>query len=289
MSSPPLRNDASSSPNALIIGCGYLGQRIAKLWLDSGRTVAALTRGNGDALRTLGVQPLHGDVLDPQTLRELPKVATVLYAVGLDRTAGRPMREVYVQGLANVLDSLPTPERFLYISSTSVHGQTDGSWVDETSPTEPLEDSGKVVRDAEAVLRAKLPMAMVLRFAGIYGPNRFLRRAAMFESGEPITSNPEGFLNLVHVADGARAVLEVETKGSPGETYLVADDEPVKRQDFYARLAELLRTHGPRFAPSGKVETNRRIANRKLRSLGWSPTFPSYREGLMDSLRSHSI
>src|SRR5688572_816560 len=93
-------------PN-LIVGCGYLGRRVASRWLASGRRVAALTRRNASALAALGIEPVVGDVLEPATLRDLPTAATVLYAVGMDRTVGKSMREVYVEGLRHVLDTLP--------------------------------------------------------------------------------------------------------------------------------------------------------------------------------------
>src|SRR5438128_167242 len=128
----------------LILGCGYLGRRVARLWLENGQRVAALTRKNADALRELGVEPLPGDVLDRDSLRTLPVASTVLYAVGLDRATGKTMREVYVTGLANVLDTLPPCGRFVYVSATSVYGQTNGEWVTEASPTEPTE-AGKIV------------------------------------------------------------------------------------------------------------------------------------------------
>src|SRR5438270_846533 len=129
----------------LIFGCGYLGRRVAKLWRASGHRVLALTRNNAAALRELGVEPITGDVLDRDSLRALPAASTMLYAVGLDRAAGRTMREVYVGGLANVLDTLPPCGRFVYVSATSVCGQTNGEWVTETGPTKPTEESGKIV------------------------------------------------------------------------------------------------------------------------------------------------
>ena len=104
--------DVTSRP-ALIVGCGYLGRRVARRWLAAGRRVAALTRGNADALAALGIEPIIGDVLDPDSLCHLPDAGTVLYAVGLDRTAGRSMRDVYVSGLANVLDRLAPTGRFI--------------------------------------------------------------------------------------------------------------------------------------------------------------------------------
>src|SRR5262245_57197983 len=93
-------------PN-LIVGCGYLGRRVAARWVARGRRVVALTRRNADALAVLGVEPIIGDIHDPASLRALPGAATVLYAVGMDRTAGRSMREVYIDGLRHVLDTLP--------------------------------------------------------------------------------------------------------------------------------------------------------------------------------------
>src|SRR6478609_1277397 len=115
--------------DALILGCGYLGRRVAARWVAAGRRVAALTRRNPAALAALGVEPVVGDVLDPATLRHLPRAATVLYAVGMDRSQGKTMHEVYVNGLRHVLGTIPRPDRFVYVSSTSVYGQTDGGWI----------------------------------------------------------------------------------------------------------------------------------------------------------------
>jgi nucleoside-diphosphate-sugar epimerase len=265
----------------LVLGCGYLGRRAAALWHSAGRRVVALTRGRAAELAALGLEPLPGDVLDPASLTHLPEAATVLYAVGFDRAAGRSMRDVYVSGLGNVLAALPQPERFVYVSSTGVYGQTDGSEVDETSPTEPRDEAGRVALEAERLLRDRLPAAIVLRFAGLYGPGRLLRRQAIF-NGEPLVGDAEKWLNLIHVEDGARAILAASERGRPGETYLIADGTPVRRRDFYTRLAHVLGAPPPRFEPGvPTVEANRRVRNDKARAeLGFTPTYPSYREGL---------
>lgn len=270
---------------ALVIGCGYLGRRVAAAWRSSGRRVVALTRGRASEMAADGLEPVVGDVLDRASLVGLPDASTVLYAVGLDRTAGRSMREVYVEGLANVLAELPPCGRFLYVSSTSVYGQADGSVVTEDSPTEPATESGRVVLDAERLLRDRLPTAVVLRFAGIYGPGRLLRRQTLLEAREPLAVDPEHWLNLIHVDDGTRAILAAEERGEPGESYLVSDGTPVRRGEFYAHLARLLGAPEPRYGPPGGRDGNRRVSNRRAReSLGLEPTFPTYVEGLAASL-----
>jgi len=267
------------SQSRLIFGCGYLGRVVARLWHENGHRVTALTRRNAAALSALGVEPLIGDVCDPTSLTNLPAARSVLYAVGIDRSAGHSMRKVYVEGLANVLDALPLCERFVYVSSTSVYGQSDGEFVSEASATEPTEESGKVVLEAEQLLREKRSDAIILRSAGIYGPDRLLRKALILK-GEPLVGDAEKWLNLIHVADGASAVLHAEAHASLGATYNVSDGSPVSRRDFYTRLAELLGTEAkfdPRPEPGAP---NRRIDSARFRALGWTPAFASYREGL---------
>lgn len=276
--------------SVLIIGCGYLGLRAAKAWLAAGRTVFALTRGRADELRANGIEPVVGDVLNPESLAALPRTDTVLYAVGMDRTAGKSMREVYVEGLRNVLKALSSPQptgasqHFFYISSTSVYGQTDGSWVDETSPTDPLEESGKVVLEAEQTLRHVRPDSIILRFAGIYGPGRVLRKASLLK-GEPVPGDGERFVNLIHVEDGVRAVLAAEEKAEPGETYLIADDAPPTRRELFTRTAALIGAPVPVFDGGGGVEANRRVRNTKAKHrLGFQPLHASIESGLSASM-----
>jgi nucleoside-diphosphate-sugar epimerase len=269
----------------LIIGCGYLGRRLLELWRalpDGPIYVTTRKPERADELRRLGAEPVICDVLSPGPL---PRVDSVVYAVGLDRAAGVDMRAVYVEGLANVLDRLPPPGRFIYVSSTSVYGQDDGGEVDESAPTEPVEASGRIVLEAEQVLRQRLPDALILRLAGIYGPGRLLRQRAI-EAGEPLAADPDKWLNLIHVEDAAAAVQAAVRRGQPGRVYNVSDGHPVRRRDFYAYLAQLLAAPPPRFAPAGPDPTDRRIVNRRmLRELGVVVRFPSYREGLAAAVR----
>src|SRR5262245_36661187 len=259
--------------NHLILGCGYLGRRVASLWLAQGNGVRAVTRKPDTAakFRQLGIEPILADILQRNTLQSLPQVDTVLYAIGLDRSTGASMRSVFVDGLANVLDHLPRPQRFLYISSSSVYGQTGGEWVDEDAATEPQEASGRIVLEAERLLRARLPEAIILRFGGIYGPGRLLRKKTV-EAVEPIVGDADKWLNLVHVEDGAAEVIAAQQRGQPGRIYNICDDQPVRRREFYEELARRLEAPPPRFVPPSPNQpppphelANRRIHNRRMR------------------------
>lgn len=277
------------SSRKLIIGCGYLGQRVAELWKQHGDTVFALTRNRAAEFQSRGWQPIIGDVLEPSSLQNLPSVDTILYAIGWDRSSGRAMRDVYVQGLQNVLQALPPHGKLIYVSSTSVYGQTDGDWVSETSTTEPAEGSGQIVLDAERTLLHHRPSSVILRFAGIYGPKRLLREKAL-RNGEPLLGDAEKWLNLIEVRDGAQAVIAAEHSGQSGEIYNIADDMPTSRRDFYTFLAEQLGAPVAKFEPmpegqAGYRDTHRRISNAKAkRELTWTPQYASYRDGIPASV-----
>ncbi|HUG93337.1 MAG TPA: SDR family oxidoreductase [Planctomycetaceae bacterium] len=285
---------ASDSVNKLIIGCGYLGRRVAAEWLALGQSVAALTRSEANAavLRRGGILPHLGDVTDPESLASLPRADTILYAVGFDRTAGRSRRDVSVDGLASVLRAINSRVvRFLYVSSTSVYGQSAGEWIDEASPAGPTQPNGQVCLEAEQLVREQLPQAIVLRLAGLYGPGRLLRRLDELKSAAPIAGNPQAWLNLVHVDDAVASVLAAEERGRPGATYLVCDDRPIRRREYYELLARLSGAPPPVFAegdPAGRTDHrdfNKRCSNRKLREeLCVRLQFPTIGEGLPDAL-----
>ncbi len=276
--------------DVLIIGCGYLGLRAARFWVGAGKRVAALTRGRAEQLRQEQIEPIVGDVLDRASLKLVPQADTLLYAVGLDRTSGQTMQAVYVDGLRNVLEELASRgtvmPKILYVSSTSVYGQTDGEWVTEHSPTQPKESSGQVVLAAEHTLREHAPEAVILRFSGIYGPNRLLRKESLLR-GEPIPGKPDRFLNLIQVDDGAQAILCAEQHAAPGSLYLIADGQPCTRQDYFSRLAELIGAPAIQFAPeqASRGDGHRRVISTSAQQeLQWQPRHPNYTFGLRASV-----
>lgn len=264
-----------------MIGCGYLGMQVASRLRAGGAEVCATTRKPARAERfaALGLTPVPFDVLSPAAL---PEADAVVHAVGFDRASGESMRRVYVQGLANVLAALPGRPRFVHVSSTSVYGQRDGGWVDESAATEPADESGRVVLDAERLLRERRPDAVVLRFAGIYGPGR-LMRAASLRAGEPVPADPAGWLNLIHVEDGAAIVAAAVAGVEAGSTLNVSDGSPVRRGDFYAELARLLGAPPPRFVAGGEAADRRIDAGRLRAALGLRAKYEDYRAGLAAS------
>ncbi|MBI1313955.1 NAD-dependent epimerase/dehydratase family protein [bacterium] len=288
----------------LIVGCGYLGRRVAKRWLDGGDTVLAVTRSEEHAatLRELGIEPLIGDVTQPESLVALPECDTVLHAVGFDRSATASKREVYVDGFRNVLDQMASRcDRFLHISSTSVYGQENGELVDEDSPCEPQHESGQICLEAERLVcertvSGELSAATILRLAGIYGPQRLLTRVEAIRQKQPLPGNPDAWLNLIHVDDAAEIVLaaarvpktaSILRTASPVSPalFLVSDDLPIQRRTYYETLARLLGVDEVRFDANAPARHTRglgkRCTNLRLREqLNVALRYPTIVDGL---------
>jgi nucleoside-diphosphate-sugar epimerase len=276
----------------LIFGCGYLGLRVARLWLALGEEVYAVTRSAERAaqLASEGIRPLVGNLVREPKLPLPARLSTVLFAVGFDRQPGAAIHEVYVGGLANAISSLPRPmDRFVYISSTGVYGQTDGEEVDEDSVCQPVRDGGRACLAGEELLAASHlgKQAVILRLAGLYGPGR-IPRSGDLKAGRPIDAPSGGWLNLIHVEDAARIVLLTEARASPPRTYVISDGHPVQRADYFAELSRLLDAPPPRFvdpppasAARQRAASDKRVNPRRMfAKLQPRLLYPSYRAGL---------
>ena len=273
--------------NALVIGCGEVGGRVARILRDGGHRVFATTRTWSKAARLSGegLEPIIFDVRVPETFESLPEVDLCIHSLGFDRRSGADRRAVIVEGLRRTLDRLEGRVGRLVASGTiGVYGDHSGDWVDEATAPNPTSDSGRIALDAEGVVatfraRAKVP-ATVLRLAGLYGPGRIIGRSAI-QAGEPITSAPSAFLNLVHLDDAATAMVAAAQADSPGPLYLVADDRPIRREAYYEELARILAAPPPRFEADERDSPSRRVSNRRIKDeLGFSPRFPDVRDGL---------
>lgn len=278
----------------LIVGCGYLGRRVAARWHAAGHEVWCLTRSPETAaeFKRHGWRPAIGDVTDPASLADLPAPAVVLHAVGFDRTSNHTREEVAATGTANLLNSpAGGAGRYLYISTTGVYGFDGGQLVHEASEIDPTSAGGAANRAAELRLfeafDGRTGAAVVLRPSGIYGPGRVMRSAEQVRSAEPVRGQADAWLNLVHVDDLAAAVCLAADHPQPMREYLVSDDRPLTRRDYYTLLAERLGGPPPTFTGEGGRVTGlgKKCSNdRAKRHLGWTPRFPTAAEGLTSTL-----
>jgi nucleoside-diphosphate-sugar epimerase len=195
-------------------------------------------------------------------------------------------RAAYVQGLQNVLSWLDdygqVPDRLIFVSSSSVFGQLDGEWVDETSETAASGYSGRLMLEAEQVaLNSGIP-ASILRLTGIYGPGREWLLTQV-RRGYRVAVDPPLYGNRIHVDDAAGLLaflLEADRRGVALEpVYIGVDDAPAPLAEVVGWLREFIGVTEWSEDESVRRTGSKRCSNARAKALGWAPKYPSYREG----------
>jgi nucleoside-diphosphate-sugar epimerase len=168
------------------------------------------------------------------------------------------------------------------LSSTSVFGQTKGEWVDETSPTTPLDFRGRRVLEAEALLAASDQASTIVRLGGIYGPQR-VGLIEKVRSGR--ATFPKGairYQNRIHRDDCAGALRHLMRLPAPEPLYLGVDCEPTDEASVLRWLAGALGAPEPRPVKDGGDDGgrgNKRCRNDRLLASGYAFRYPTFREG----------
>jgi nucleoside-diphosphate-sugar epimerase len=144
------------SDKVLIAGCGDVGNALATRLLADGCEVWGVRR-RVEALAE-AVRPWRIDLTEPRGFDAPPAAFDyVFYTASADRRDEDQYRSVYVDGLRDLLGALRTAgcplQRVFFTSSTAVYGQDDGAWVDEDSATVPPRFNGRVLLEAEAIIR----------------------------------------------------------------------------------------------------------------------------------------
>lgn len=279
----------------LIVGCGYVGLPLGVELMKQGHEVFGLRRSAGGEaeIAAAGVKPLIADITRPEELAKLPgPFDCVVNTVSSTKGGEEEYRQVYLQGTRNLIEWLaPMPlKKFVYTSSTSVYGQTDGSVVKESSPAEPASPTSRLLVETEKLLldaaQSKKFPAVILRVAGIYGPERGHLFQQYLRNEARIAGKGERILNMIHRDDLVGVILAALKSGRAGEIYNAADDEPVAQIHFFRWLSETL---GKWMPPAAAEEenaarkrglTNKKVSNRKLKmELGVALKYPTFRQG----------
>lgn len=277
----------------LIAGCGYLGQELARQALAAGHGVLGLTRSpdSAHALGGDGIPALAADLaapLDAIAAQCPPDTVVVHCAAGGKGGGPDTYRAVYLDGMRNLRAAFPRA-RLVFTSSTSVYAQIDGARVTEVSPAEPDRETGRILRMTEDDTLAA--GGTVLRLAGLYGPGRsvllrqFLAGGSVIDIRREPPATPDGrWVNQIHRADAAAALLMAATGALPLGIYNCADSTPLLQRTIYTELARRFdRPLPPEAAPDSARKrgwTHKRVDNARLRAAGWEPRFPSWFDAL---------
>lgn len=285
-----------------ILGCGYVGVELGRQLTARGHEVCGVRRSEEgcEAIEGAGFEAVRADLTDSEELSRVPDADALVFAASSGGRGADEAREIYVDGLRTVIKHFSgradAPDRLVYTSSTGVYGDHDGDWVDEGTRVEPTTEKTRVLREAEEIALDSPISGTVVRFSGLYGPDRY--RLERYLEG-PVT---EGYLNMLHRDDAAGVIRYLLAEDlARGEVVLAVDNEPVDKWVFADWLAEqcgldepLKETKDERLsdpdlseAARRRLETSKRCSNEKLRELGYDFSFPTYREGYREAVKAY--
>jgi nucleoside-diphosphate-sugar epimerase len=278
-----------------ILGCGYIGQRLARHYLAAGETLTALTRTptSRQVLSAAGIPALARD-LATEPLKDLAWAGESLFHLAPPPPEGN--QDALTRHLVAAFRDTGHPRRLVYMSTTGVYGDCGGDWVDETRPPAPVAPRALRRFDAEEVLRAWSQESgaelVILRVAGIYGPGRLpLER---IRQGLPLAREEDSpWSNRIHADDLVAACVAAMDLGTPGAVYNACDGYPTTMTDYFLRVADAAGLPRPALLPlneaAGKLSPgmmsylaeSRRLSNRRLlEELGLRLRYPNLAAGL---------
>ena len=274
----------------VILGCGYIGSRLAKTALAAGRTVRVCSRSPGrlQPLVALGAEAKYLDAGTPKhftaALAGLHG-ATVVYAIPpvTALPPGHAMRAALQAAYGAGAGC------FIYFSSCGLYGDEpdDDTWIDEDTPIAPDSAMQNVYSDELEIERCAFDRmrTVTLRLAPVYGPGRGVRER-MLKGDYRILDEGQHATSRIHIDDVVQIVAAVEERAPDKARYLLGDDEPTTQGEYAKWLADRLGLPLPPYrqtVESGKPRVphrNRKIRNARMKqALGITLRYPSFREG----------
>jgi len=287
------------SDTLLILGCGYVGEKLAIACMADGMRVIGTTRSpeRAEVLESRGIEAvLAASPSDlPDTL--LASTDAVLDSIPLMRDASVMYASQlrWLPEIAGKCCRLECTELKWagYLSTTGVYGDADGAWVDETWPCKPSSERGiERLKAEQAWLQSGLPVE-IFRLAGIYGPGRNMIARLKAGGYKTVQWNPPHYSSRIHVDDIVAAIMAAIKTPKPGRIVNLADDEPLPHADYVMELARMIDAPEPvMLTPEeGKRQLspamidffrdNKRVSNRLLhRELLPELKYPNFRQGV---------
>ena len=284
----------------LIIGCGDVGQRVARVQRHV--RVVALTSSPArvTGLRAQGITPMVGNLDEPASLQRLAGWATRVLHLAPPPLEGHA--DPRTLALTRVLMRRHAPRQVVYGSTSGVYGDCAGAWVHESRAVNPVTPRAQRRVDAEARvrhlgrMRASATRVSVLRIPGIYAPDRVggTPRERLLRGSPVLRRQDDVFTNHIHANDLARACQLALWRGRPQRVYHVNDDSQWLMGDYFDVAAEVYGLPKPprmnrtqastelsAMQLSFMAESRRLVNTRMKRELRLQLRYPNVKDGLL--------
>lgn len=266
-----------------ILGCGWLGFPLAKAIIAKGFSVNGSTTSTEkiSILKDSGINPFLINIslndsdspFGKSTSLEIEAFlnGSAVLIIDIPPKLRGANTESFVDKIAFLIPFIEksTIEKVLFISSTSVYGESNLLITEETKPN-PETESGKQLLISEALLQSNSNFkTTILRFGGLIGEDR---NPIKFLAGKINIENPEAPINFIHLEDCMGIILKITESNSWNETYNAVAPFHPSREEYYTLKAKENNLPLPKFNHEN-TSTKKIISSDKIENvLGYTFT-----------------
>jgi nucleoside-diphosphate-sugar epimerase len=260
-----------------ILGCGWLGIPLAEALIKNGFSVSGSTTSieKISFLNNLGVEPfllsIEGNTIKGDVLSFLKESSVLI--INIPPKLRGNLADNFVEKIAVLIPFIEKSnvEKVLFVSSTSVYGDSNKTVFETTIPV-PESENGKQLLASEKLLQEnKTFKTTVIRFGGLIGKDR---HPVTFLAGRSNLENPNAPINLIHQDDCIGIILKILKIDFWNETLnAVAPFHPT-REEYYTKKATELHLDLPTFNYS-KPSKGKFVSSKKIeKELGFQFSKP---------------
>mgnify|MGYP001765849290 FL=1 len=295
----------------LIGGTGFLGSHLVKRLIDRRHEVTIISRNpyHDMLFDKSRVRFIKGDILQADKIEIPGRVDVLVYTAMIPFKPGRisdkkfkELERITGQYLNNTIELAKRLTCPLILTSGASFETKGNEIADESWPIarKGMAALGRCYDEMIDIIKrdSSIPLIEMLP-AQIYGNGGMFGKVInMAKNGRiVILGGGSNFLPRIHVNDCADAYVLAIEKLPVGKRFIISDNENVRVKDFMLHLAKafgarkIINIPNPLLrVVTGKHIFNTLTMNTKVsndlikRELGWTPNYPSYREGIKSLL-----
>lgn len=295
----------------LIGGTGFLGSHLVKRLIDRRHEVTIISRNpyHDMLFDKSRVRFIKGDILQADKIEIPGRVDVLVYTAMIPLKPGRisdkkfkELERITGQYLNNTIELAKRLTCPLILTSGASFDTKGNEIADESWPIarKGMAALGRCYDEMIDIIKrdSSIPLIEMLP-AQIYGNGGMFGKVInMAKNGRiVILGGGSNFLPRIHVNDCADAYVLAIEKLPVGKRFIISDNENVRVKDFMLHLAKafgarkIINIPNPLLrVVTGKHIFNTLTMNTKVsndlikRELGWTPNYPSYREGIKSLL-----
>ena len=257
-----------------VLGCGYVGRALTDHFVRAGHQLFVTTRKPERLVELNAICHQAYLLRSTQDYLSFLKQLDLLF-ITVAPESKNSYRCTYletVQIVGKFLNQCPSLKQIIYTSSTSVYGDHQGRWVDETTVCCPLNETSQILLETENQLISYLCPSLkivIFRLGEIIGPGRSIAKRLQKNAGNPFLGDGHQYTNLTQLHEIILAAT-LAVKNNWQGIYNLCNELHISRKELYNSICQRLSLPSIEWNPNQQSlhGGNKRVNSQKIKDHG---------------------